>query len=87
MRDLGGDWKKCWRLGKPESFDELAREWQTVRQAFALPLGKTRDQRSLCEALVKLVAVADQACEGVGAAKDQLPANTTPYRMLGPICW
>jgi len=83
VRDLGGDWKKCWRLGKPESFDELAREWQTVRQAFALPLGKTRDQRSLCEALVKLVAVADQACEGVGAAKDQLAGEYNPIQDVG----
>jgi len=83
VRDLGGEWKKRWQLGKPESFDDLAVEWQIARQAFSLPLSKTRDQRSLCEALIRLVAVADQACEGVGAPKDQSASEYNPIQDVG----
>lgn len=83
MRDLATRWKNLWRSGKPESFDDLAREWEIVCQEFARPLSKTRDQRSLCEALVKLVAVADQVCEGVGASRDQTAGEYNPIQDVG----
>ena len=70
VRTLGGKWRKG--LQTLGSFNNaLAGEWQTVCQSFEVPLNKTRDRRALCEALMKLVAVADEACDGVGAPRDQ----------------
>jgi hypothetical protein len=65
--ELGEKWRKSWNSWESsQSFDGLAKEWQIVCQSFAIPLKETGDQRTLCEALMKLVAVADEASEGVG---------------------
>jgi hypothetical protein len=69
VHDLGEKWRRFLRSGG--SLDDLDGEWLIVCQSFPVPLGETRDRRTLCEALMKLAAAADEACEGVGAPKNQ----------------
>src|ERR1700691_2935830 len=75
-RDKVGELGAAWRKGiggleTQWSFDGLASEWKTVCQSFDLPLGETRRQRALCDALIKIVAVADEASEGVSAPQPE----------------
>jgi hypothetical protein len=79
VRKLGEKWQRS----QPKDYpDDLEGEWQVVCQSFAIPLKELREQRALCEALMKLVAVADEACEGVGAPKDQAREDD-PLQDLG----
>jgi len=66
---LGGEWRKSWQ--STESFDGVDQEWQVVRESFEVPLREAQDRHALCEALMKLVVLADEACEGVGAPQKQ----------------
>src|SRR5580700_8542024 len=68
VRKLGEKWRRSW---PSEAVDDLAGEWQVVCQSFEVPLGQTRERHTLCEALMKLVAVADEASGGVGAPRNQ----------------
>jgi hypothetical protein len=68
VRQLGEKWRRVWTQQQP--FSDLAREWQLVCESFALPLHAASHHRPLLEALMKLVAVADEASESVGAPKD-----------------
>jgi hypothetical protein len=65
-RALGEKWRTS-----GEFPDDLAGEWQTLCQSFGLPLTETSVQRSLCEALMTLAAVADEACKGMGVPKTE----------------
>ncbi len=49
------------------SFTDLDTEWQEVLESFDLPLNQVSWQSPLCEALIRLIAVADEASESVGA--------------------
>jgi hypothetical protein len=80
-RRLGEKWRRSWQPGG--SFDGLSDEWQIVCQSFAVPLRETGAQRALCEALMMLAAVADEACEGVGAPEDQLSDEDDPLLSHG----
>jgi hypothetical protein len=91
-RGLGEKWRRMWQSG--ESFDDLADEWQLLCRSFALPVREVRNDRALCEALMKLTAVADEASEGVGAPKAQeadeddrlLGISSDLLTLLGTLC-
>jgi len=78
VRKLGKRWRQDWL-----PFSGLDGEWQIVRQSFDLSLSEARNRRALCEALMKLVATADEACEGVGAPIDQAVSEYDPIQDLG----
>ena len=67
-RELGEKWRKAWKSQHP--FIDLAAEWQIVCESFSLPLHSANQSRPLIEAVMKLVAVADEASASVGAPMD-----------------
>lgn len=73
VRELGKAWGTAWRTQQP--FDGLGAEWGQLCESFALRLNDVPSDRSLCEALMKLVAVADEASENVGAPADEEADN------------
>jgi hypothetical protein len=78
VREMGGIWRQG-LLG----FDGLSEGWQIVCQSFELPLTEARDHPALCEALMKIVATADEACEGAGATEDQAASEYNPIQDVG----
>jgi len=92
VRELGSKWRRTWQ--SKESFDGVAGEWHMVCESFAVPLGEIAYNRPLCEALMKLAAIADEASEGVGAPKDQaadesdrlLAFGDAFLRTMGTLC-
>jgi hypothetical protein len=65
--------------------DLLAQEWGILRARAAIPfsqLAEARDWR-LCEALLTLHAIADEACAGLGVALDAAGADGLVYRARG----
>jgi len=81
IRELGAKWRK--KCQAAETFDDLADEWQTVCQSTGVPLDKARDRGALCEALMKLVAVADESFEGVGGPREQASGEDDSLPYLG----
>ena len=76
--DLGEKWRQHWF-----PFEGLIDEWQIVCQSLELPLSDAREHGGLCEARMKLVATADEACEGVGDPIDPAASEYDPIRDLG----
>jgi len=68
VRDMGEKWRTAW--GQRQPFGDLAAEWQLICECLALPLHSADHNLPLLEALMKVVAVADEASEGVGAPMD-----------------
>jgi hypothetical protein len=63
----------------------LAQEWAVLRARAGIPfsqLAEARDWR-LCEALLTLHAIADEACAGLGVALDAAGADGLAYRARG----
>jgi hypothetical protein len=69
VRKLGEKWRRAW--SQHHCFSDLAAEWQLVCESFAWPLESVSQDRPLLEALMKLVAVADDASESAGAPTDR----------------
>jgi hypothetical protein len=63
----------------------LAREWGVVRDRAGIPLNDLTEARDwrLCEALLTLHAIADEACAGLGVALDAAGADGLRYRARG----
>jgi hypothetical protein len=63
----------------------LAREWEVVRARAGIPLEDLTEARDwrLCEALLTLHAIADEACAGLGVALDAAGADGLRYRARG----
>jgi hypothetical protein len=63
----------------------LAREWGVVRARAGIPLDDLTEARDwrLCEALLTLHAIADEACVGLGVALDAAGADGLRYRARG----
>jgi hypothetical protein len=63
----------------------LAREWGVVRARAGFPLDDLTEARDwrLCEALLTLHAIADEACAGLGVALDAADADGLRYRARG----
>ena len=65
--------------------DLLAQEWGVLRARAGIPftqLAEARDWR-LCQALLTLHAIADEACAGLGVALDASGADGLLYRARG----
>jgi hypothetical protein len=65
--------------------DLVAEEWQVLRQGFEVPLAELAAgrQHRLCEALLTLHAIADEACAGLGVALDSSSGQGCVYRARG----
>lgn len=70
IRRLGGKWREAIRLHQEEQFDSLTKDWEALCRSFDLSLSALARNRVLCDAVLRLMAVADEASEGVGAPED-----------------
>ncbi len=68
MRSLGLTWRRQWRSrsGEKSLPREVQRWWQHVLSSAYMPMVQLASEDRLCEALVQLLAVADEACTGLG---------------------
>ena len=67
----------------------LAQEWRILRARAGIPLSQLTEARDwrLCEALLTLHAIADEACAGLGVALDASSADGCVYRARAGNCW
>jgi hypothetical protein len=73
VRELGAQWRTDLQLKRPFSdlnIKGLGDEWELLCKAFRQQLSTVERNRPLLRAVMKLVAVADEASEGVGAPED-----------------
>lgn len=64
-RRLGDAWRRSWNAGS--NFTQLSGPWNVLCDSFDLPLDEIILQSPICGALIRIVAAADEASEGVGA--------------------
>ena len=83
--DAGRRWSAWVEDGSGDIPDLLAREWKVVRAAADLPLAHLSEARDwrVCEALLTLHAIADEACAGLGVALDGTGGQGVVYRARG----
>lgn len=68
--NLGAKWRpNC------ESFDGMNNEWRRLCESFSRPIDDLCGDRVLSEMLIRLAAVADEACSGIGAPGDDKSAD------------
>jgi hypothetical protein len=67
---VGADWRNALRQGLGPQFNGLSKEWEHLCRSFNRQLWTVAKDCDLLKTLMKLVAVADEACEGVGAPED-----------------
>lgn len=92
-RELGEKWRAAWPQSR--AFKELDAEWRLICDSFGLAVASTKQNRPLLEALIKLVAVADEASESVGAPKEDETGKDDVFLELasalleneGTLCW
>jgi hypothetical protein len=84
VEEAGKQWSGV--QDRKATFPELlAKEWQAFRERAEMPLedlAEGRDWR-MCEALLTLHAIADEACAGLGAALDGTDRKACIYRARG----
>jgi hypothetical protein len=80
--EAGREWSAWVSDRTGELPDLLAREWKVLRDADDTPLEQLTEARDwrLCEALLTLHAVADEACAGLGVALTASDGNASVYR-------
>jgi hypothetical protein len=68
MRSLGLEWRRQWRprSGADSLPAEVDEWWRQLLASSRLPMHRLAADFSLCEALVQLLAVSDEACTGLG---------------------
>src|SRR5262245_49932797 len=85
VEDAGWQWS-VWLEDRKSPFPELlAEEWSLFRERAGTPLedlAEGRDWR-MCEALLTLHAIADEACAGLGMALDKSDGKGCLYRARG----
>ncbi len=64
-RKLGEMWRQSCNAGV--NFTHLSGAWDVLCKAFDLPLDELMSQNPICEALIRIVAAADEASESVGS--------------------
>jgi hypothetical protein len=64
-RSLGEKWRQSWNAGT--SFTQLSGAWEVLCDSFDVPLDEIILQPPIGKALIRIVAAADEASEGVGA--------------------
>jgi hypothetical protein len=74
-RKLGKTWRQSWNAGT--NFTQLRGEWGVLCDSFETPLDEIIGQLPICEALIGIVAAADEALKGVGApfSEDEILAG------------
>lgn len=68
MRRIGLDWRRGWRprSGSDTVPKEIVRWWNEIIEKGDLELSELPKQKHLCDSLIQLLAVADEACVGFG---------------------
>jgi hypothetical protein len=85
VEEAGLQWS-LWVQDRKAAFPELlAEEWQAFREGAEMPLDDLAEGRDwrMCEALLTLHAIADEACAGLGAALDGTDRKACIYRARG----
>jgi hypothetical protein len=85
VEEAGREWS-AWVGDRHGSFPRLlAEEWSVFRERAGLPLEHLAEGRDLqmCEALLTLHAIADEACAGLGIALDSSDGKGCVYRARG----
>ena len=83
--EAGSQWSAWAESGRGQIPDLVREEWIVVKQAADSPLDQVatgRDWR-LCEALLTLHAVTDEACAGLGVALNSADGHACAYRARG----
>ncbi len=82
VTDAARQWS-AWVTGSESAMPKLlAKEWRTLRLRMSAPLDDLTEARDwrLCEALLTLHAIADEACAGLGVALHATGADGVRYR-------
>jgi hypothetical protein len=85
VEQAGRRWS-AWAEGRTVPMPDLvAEEWRVVRQGGDVPLEDLAEgrQHRLCEAMLTLHAIADEACAGLGVALDSSNGQGCVYRARG----
>ena len=85
VEDAGRQWS-VWLEDQKSPFPEiLAEEWTVFRERAGTPLEDLAEGRDwqMCEALLTLHAIADEACAGLGMALDRSDGKGCLYRARG----
>ena len=85
VEDAGRQWS-VWLEDQESPFPELlAEEWTVFRERAGTPLEDLAEGRDwqMCEALLTLHAIADEACAGLGMALDRSDGKGCLYRARG----
>src|SRR5215471_5748041 len=85
VEEAGRQWS-AWLEDRRGAFpDLLADEWIVFRERAGMPLEHLKDGRDwrMCEALLTLHAIADEACAGLGIALDLPYGKGCVYRARG----
>jgi hypothetical protein len=85
VEEAGRHWG-AWAEGRREGIPELLRdEWSVLEEGAETGLGELARGESprLCEALLTLHAIADEACAGLGVALDAADGEACVYRARG----
>jgi hypothetical protein len=82
VTDAARHWSASAENGPSAVSGLLAQEWEALRTKAEAPLSDLTEARDwrLCEALLTLHAIADEACAGLGAALDAASADGVRYR-------
>ena len=85
VADAGQRWSAWAQDGQRALPELLAREWEVVCDGADVPLTELAEAREwrLCEALLTLHAIADEACAGLGVALDAACGLGFVYRARG----
>jgi hypothetical protein len=85
VEEAGRQWSG-WVEDRKSAFpDLLAEEWSVFRERAGMPLEHLKEGRDwrMCEALLTLHAIADEACAGLGMALDRSDGKGCIYRAHG----
>jgi hypothetical protein len=68
IRHIGLGWRRTWRPRSSASFvpRQVREWWEVIIDQGATDLSEIAGHKSLCDALIQLLAVADEACVGFG---------------------
>ena len=64
MKSLGRKWRDGYAVGRPP--DDVQARWKIVVDGRTTALPDLHNRREICNALLEIVAAADEACDGVG---------------------
>jgi hypothetical protein len=83
--EAAGEQWSVWAGGDVSPPDLLVEEWNTLRARAETPLDEVAEGRDwrLCEAIVTLHAIADEACAGLGVALDSAGGGGCIFRARG----